>query len=67
LGGVKCLVFWVWSGGMQVHQGTVETYLASVLTDAVLSKPCTLHPRERICIELMTSDRKLKASREGSK
>jgi len=26
-----------------------------------------LTPRESICIELMTSDRKLKASREGSK
>ena len=26
-----------------------------------------VHLRERICVELMTSDRKLEASREGSK
>jgi len=29
--------------------------------------PAKVLPRERIFIELMTSDRKLKASREGSK
>jgi len=51
-----------------------DTFLArsecEVLADTPLHMHCSLsRPRqkERICIELMTSDRNLKASREGSK
>jgi len=42
-----------------IHAGLCQTFFGGQAKSG--------EKRERICIELMTSDRKLKATREGSK
>jgi len=55
--------------GEHEHRGGLPLTLASVFLSLQRRTRCepVLPRRERIFIELMTSDRKLKASREGSK